>query len=390
VNPELAYLDYAATAARRPPQVARAVAAYLDDVGATPGRAGHRLAAEAGRIVLRCRQALARLFGLPGDPGRIAFAANATQALNTALAGTLAAGDVVVATVFDHNSVLRPLHRLAAERGIVVRLVPGAPDGTLDDAALQRALDGAALLVVNGASNVLGNALPVARLSTLARAAGARVLVDAAQSAGHLALDVERDGVDLLAFTGHKGLLGPHGTGGLWVRDGIDVVPLLRGGTGGDSLEREMPERYPDHLEAGSLNGPGIAGLLAALEWLAAEGVARVHEREQRLKARLRAGLAAVPGVRVLSPPAPDGVGIVTITAPGIEPGVLADRLDREHGVLVRAGLHCAPEVHRLLGTAPAGAVRFSVGWATTEAEVDRAIAACERVLARVPLPGGA
>ena len=374
------YLDYAATSAVRPEAVIQAVDRYLREVGATPGRSGHRLALDAGRIALRCRRALARLFGWEGDPGRIAFFPNATWALNAALAGVLRPGDRVVRTAYDHNAVRRPVALLVA-RGVEETVVAGTADGAVDLDALGRALAGARLLALPHANNVLGTALPVAEMARRARAAGALVLVDAAQSAGHLPIDVEGMGIDLLAFTGHKGLLGPQGTGGLFVRPGVEVDPTSAGGTGGDSMPLEMPEAMPDRLEAGTLNGPGIAGLLAGVEWLAERGVAAVHAREALLKLRLRDRLCDVAGVRVHSPAAPDGVGIVTVTAEGITAAELAARLDREHGVMTRAGLHCAPESHQACGTAAVGAVRFSVGWATTEAEVDAAADAVASIL---------
>ncbi len=375
------YMDFAATSAKRPPEVARAVTDYLDGCGASPGRGGHRLAVDAARIALRCRMALARLLAIPGDPGRIAFMFNATHALNTALWGTLRECDVVVTTAYDHNAVLRPVHQLARERGIVVRMLAGAPDGSIDLWQARAALTGARLLVINAVSNVLGTPLPVAELARLAHEAGALVLVDAAQSAGHTHVDVAADDIDLLAITGHKGLLGPQGTGALWVREGVDVGPLLRGGTGGDSLLREMPPAYPDHLEAGTPNAPGIAGLLAGIEWIKSRGVAAQHQHSIALKRRLRAGFCGIPGVRVISPASDDGVAIVTIVSDHIDVPTLAARLDKEHGVLTRPGLHCAPEAHRVLGTEQTGAVRFSLGWSTTEAEVDRAIEAVAQVV---------
>ncbi len=366
------YLDYAATSALRPPEVADAVAAYLRDVGATPGRAGHRRAVEAGRIVFRCRRALARLFGVTGDPGRIAFQLNATHALNAALSGVLRPGDRVVRTRYDHNAVRRPVAALA-RLGVAETVLSGFADGHFDLDEADRALAGARLLVLSHASNVLGTAAPVAELAARAHAHGALVLVDAAQSAGHLPIHVGEMGIDLLAFTGHKGLLGPQGTGGLYVREGLEIDPVFSGGTGAESESAEMPAAMPDRLEAGTQNGPGIAGLLAGVEWVLARGVEAIHAREMALKARLRERLSGIPGVRLLSPAAPDGVGIVTVTVEGVDPSVLATRLDREHGVMTRAGLHCAPEAHRILGTDATGAVRFSVGWATTEADVDHA-----------------
>ena len=378
------YMDYAATSAVRPREVADAVYAFLTDCGGTPGRGGHRLSAEAGRTALRCRMALARLLHIPGDPGRITFVLNATHALNTALWGTLRDGDVVVHTAYDHNSVLRPLHYLQRARGVRAHMLEGAPDGSIDLDAAARALDGARLLVINAMSNVLGTALPVRELCALARDAGALTLIDAAQPAGHASVDVQEWGADLVALTGHKGLLGPQGVGALWVRDGVEVEPLLTGGTGGNSMLRDMPPAYPDRLEAGSANGPGIAGLLAGVEWVASHTPAALHAHAAGLKARLRDGLDAIPGVRVVSPAAPEGAAIVTIVAESVDAGELGTRLEREHGIMTRAGLHCAPEVHRLLGTERTGAVRFSLGWATTLEEVDAAIEAVAAVAAVV------
>lgn len=382
------YLDYAATSAVRPVSVVESVSTFLTECGGTPGRAGHRPALEAGRVTLRCRRALCRLLGLPGDPGRLAFMYNATHALNTALWGTLNRGDTVVVSPYDHNAVLRPLHRIGLEREVEVRMLPGTPDGAFDLTALGRLLDGARVLVINAASNVLGTRAPVRELAALAHDAGAIVLVDAAQSAGVLPVSHAEEGADLIALTGHKGLLGPQGTGALWIRDGLDVEPLLRGGTGGESEDREMPVAMPDRLEAGTLNSPGIAGLAAGVDYLLEEGVAAVQERELTLKRRLREGLEETGAVRVVSPRGDDGVGIVTV-ATDMDPGTLAGRLDREFGVMVRAGLHCAPEVHRILGTLETGAVRFSVGWATTEADVDAAIEGVDRISGKRPVPVG-
>jgi cysteine desulfurase / selenocysteine lyase len=379
---EIAYLDYAATAAIRPPEVADAVAAYLRDIGATPGRATHGRSLAASRVVFRCRRVLAELFGIEGDPGRIAFQLNATHALNAALFGILRPGDAVVRTEYDHNSVRRPVSLLRS-RGVEERVLSGRPDGgvDLDEARALLAGDGrpARVLVFPHASNVLGTVLPARELADLAHETGALVLVDAAQTAGHLPVDVEALGIDLLAFTGHKGLLGPQGTGGLWVREGVEVEAGIAGGTGGDSLPFEMPAAYPDHLEAGTQNGPGIAGLLAGVDWLLARGVAELHDRELALKAELFRRLSDIPAVRVRSPAGDDGVGIVTITSDRMPPSELAARLESDHGVLTRAGLHCAPEAHRILGTLETGAVRFSLGWATTDEDIHlaaRAVAA--------------
>ena len=375
-----AYMDFAATSALRPPEVVEAVTAFLRDVGATPGRGAYGRAADAGRLALRCRTRLARLFNIPGDPGRIAFTSNATHALNTALWGTLRRGDAVVVTAFDHNAVLRPVRALERERGIEVRVVDGMPDGSVDLDAATRAIEGARVVVVNGVSNVLGTRLPIEALAGLARDAGAIVLLDGAQMAGHLPLDVHALGVDLLAITGHKALLAPQGIGALWVRDGIDVEPLLRGGTGGDSRLEDMPRALPDRLEAGTLNSAGIAGLDAGVAWLEREGVAVLHARLETLKHRLLDGLLALPGLRVVSPGTAGGAPIVTFVAEDVEAGELAGRLDRL-GVACRAGLHCAPLAHRVIGTYETGAVRLSLGWSSSADDVDLALGAVERAL---------
>jgi cysteine desulfurase / selenocysteine lyase len=371
---DLAYLDFAATAAVRPPAVAQAVARYIDDIGATPGRGGHRLSYAAGRVALQARQRVARVLGAPGDPGRVAFAGSATVALNQAMWGVVGHGQRIVVTALDHNAVLRSATRLSRERSAALEMVPCSALGELDEAALRRALDGARLLVINAASNLLGTTLDVARLAAMAREAGALTLVDAAQLAGHVPFDVAACGVDMVAFAGHKGMLGPQGIGGLWVRQGLDLEPLLAGGTGGDSMSLDMPLSMPDRLEPGTMNGPALAGLVAGVDALLAEGIASIHMRTAALKASLRDGLSQIAGVRVLSPPAPDGVPIVTVTSDLLAPGEVAARLDRDYGVLTRAGLHCAPETHRLLGTAETGALRFSLGWSTTPAHVRRAL----------------
>ncbi len=382
MHEDVTYLDYAATSAIRPPVVADAISGWLKTNGATPGRGGHRLAIEAGRSALRCRRLLAELLHIPGDPGRIAFQLNATHALNSALFGVLKQGDVVVSTPYEHNAVVRPLHVLRSVRGVEVREVPAARDGTLELDVARELLKDARLLVVTAASNVLGTASPLGPLCAAAHEAGAAVLVDAAQAAGSLPLDVAGLGIDLLALTGHKALLGPQGIGALWVRPGLEIEPLLTGGTGGDSLDLSMPAALPDRLEAGTLNAPGIVGLLAALEWLRAEGIATIHAREMTLKQRLHDALRSIDGVRVLTPPAPDGVPIVTFLADAVDPATLAARLDREYGVLSRPGLHCAPGAHRLLGTARTGALRLSLGWASTERDVERAVAAVRGIVA--------
>lgn len=388
--PAETYLDFAATAAVRPPHVAEAVLAYLSDSGATAGRGAHRRARAAARLALHTRQALAELFNIPGDPGRICFASGATHALNTALFGLLRPGDAVVRTQLDHNAVRRPVARLRLD-GVEERVLFATPGGEIDldeaRAALSRGSAAARVLVLPHASNVLGSLLPVKRLAELAREAGALVLLDAAQTAGHLPVDVNELGADLLAASGHKGLLGPPGIGLLWVRPSVEIEPLIFGGTGSDSAAGLMPAAYPDRLEAGTQNGVGIAGLHAGIRYLLEAGIAAGHRREQRLKAMLHSGLGSLPGVVVHSPPAPEGVPIVTVTTPSLRADRLALALERDHGIVTRSGLHCAPEAHAVLGTMDTGAVRFSLGWSTSEDDVRRAIIAVAAVIEHARSP---
>lgn len=380
---EMLYFDHAATSAARPSQVVQAVADFLSLNGASPGRGGYSRSVDSGRICFRCRRKLASLMGLGGSPGRLAFMMNATHALNTALFGLLEENDVVVVSPFDHNAVLRPVHYLAQARGVQVRMMEGDAQGALDLHGAQELMDGAKVVVVNAVSNVLGTRLPLEELVRMAHDAGALVVVDAAQSAGHLPDRPGEMGADLVAMTGHKGLLGPQGTGALWIREGFEIPPLLSGGTGGNSALREMPHTMPDHLEAGTPNAPGIAGLLAGLEFLEDVGVERLHIRISELKLRLHGGLSAVTGVTVLSPPDPTGVGVVTVVSDRLDPSTLAAGLDREYGIMTRAGLHCAPEAHRVLGTSETGALRFSLGWDTTAEGVDAVVDAVEQLMGR-------
>jgi len=266
-------------------------------------------------------------------------------------------------------------------------MLSGSPDGAVDLDEAARLLDGANALVVNAASNVLGTLLPLKALARIAHDAGAVVVADVAQSAGHCGENASTLGADVVAFTGHKGLLGPQGMGGLWVREGVEVDPLLCGGTGGDSSRREMPRAMPDRLEAGTGNSPGMAGMLAACEFIRDEGVDAIHRHEMALKARLLDGFSTIHGLRVLSPAAPGGVPVVSVMADQLDAAAFATRLDREHQIQTRAGLHCAPEVHKLLGTSESGAVRFSLGWASTTEDVDAAVMGVDAVLGRVSVP---
>ncbi len=377
------YLDHAATSFPKPPEVSEAIAELLAHRAGNPGRSGHALALAAQAAVADTRRQLAAFFGVR-DPSRVVFTLNATDALNTALWGLLRPGDRVVTTSLEHNAVVRPLSALA-ERGVAVTRVPCGPDGALDPDDLARALEAAPtrLVAMTHASNVCGTILPVREAARLAHRHGALLLVDAAQTAGVLPIDVVDMGIDLLAFPGHKGLLGPTGTGGLYVSPEVRLSPMRQGGTGTASEEERQPEALPEALEAGTVNTVGIAGLGAALRVVQARGLARIRAHEAALTTRLLAGLRETPGVRVHGPADPGRqVAVVSITAEGWEPVDLGAALDSAFAIAVRPGLHCAPVAHRTLGTFPRGTLRLSPGFTTTEVEIDEALAALRALAA--------
>ena len=365
------YFDNAATSWPKPPAVARAVAASID-AGGNPGRSGHRLSIQAARTLEDARDAVARLLHA-SDPARIVFAPNATHALNLALYGLLRPGGRVVTTALEHNAVMRPLRHLERD-GVAVDVVPGG-GATVSLEALEEALKpGASLLVTTHASNVTGDVLPIGAIGAIARRYHVPYLVDAAQSAGTVPIDVSREPLDLVAFTGHKGLMGPTGTGGLYVREGITLTPLVRGGTGSDSTREEQPAFLPDAYEAGTQNAAGLAGLAAGVRFILEAGVEAVQAHERSLALRFIERAASVPGLRVHGPVGAERGGIVSFNMQGMTPAEVGQVLEDSFGVLARVGLHCAPAAHRSIGTFPDGTVRFSFGWFNTAADVDTAV----------------
>jgi cysteine desulfurase/selenocysteine lyase len=376
------YLDNAATSWPKPPRVVRAMADFLERAGGNPGRSGHRVSIEAGRIVYDAREAIAQLFNTP-DPLRVIFTLNATHAINIALNGLLRPGDHVATTGMEHNAVMRPFR--AFEKASKLTVIPCGRDGSLSLDDVERAITpGTRLVVVNHASNVVGTILPVAEIANVAHRAGALLLVDAAQTAGVLPIDVQAMGIDLLAFTGHKGLYGPPGAGGLVIGDRVNVdemEPLMRGGTGSRSEFEIQPDDCPDKFESGTPNGAGIAGLGAGVRFVMERGVEEIRAHEIELTRLLIEGLRATPGVTVHGSLDPiRQTATVSCTMQGRRVSEIGLRLDEEFGVLCRVGLHCAPAAHRTIGTFPEGTVRLAAGVFTTADDIRATIAAVGKV----------
>lgn len=364
------YLDNAATSHPKPESVYQAVMHAMRTIGASPGRGGHRRSLEASRLLFQAREAIATLLSIP-DSSRVVFTHSATEALNLALYGVLVAGDHVITTAMEHNSLLRPLY-LLRQRGVELTVVAAADDGLVDPDAVRSALrPNTRMVAVGHVSNVCGAVQPVVQLAAIAREAGALFLMDAAQSAGSLPIDVTSLGVDLLAAPGHKGLLGPQGTGFLYVAEGVGIRPLLAGGTGSSSSSEEQPDTLPEGFEAGTHNLPGIAGLLAGVEFVLAQGVDVIGLKEQEHVTEVARRLAPLPGLTIHGPSLPaQRSGLLSFTVAGMDASSLAFMLDQRFDIAVRAGLHCAPQAHRSLGTYPAGTVRVSPGWFTTNDEI--------------------
>ena len=376
------YLDNAATTLRKPQPVIDAVTAALCSLG-NSSRGSYQSALSAARTIYEARCRVAAFFGCT-QPDRVIFTANVTEALNIALSGLFQPGDHVISTDLEHNSVLRPLYRLETESGVSLSFVPADRRGCVDYAAFERLIrPQTRAIVCTHASNLTGNLLDLTAIGRIAKAHGLLLIVDAAQTAGCIPIDMEAMGIDVLCFTGHKGLMGPQGTGGLCLREGVEIRPWKVGGSGVQSYSRTQPEQYPTRLEAGTLNGHGIAGLSAALDYLNEVGLSAVQAKEAALMRRFYDGVRAVDGVTVYGDfDAPKRAAIVALNIRDYDSGSVADELSEVYGIAVRPGAHCAPRMHRALGTEERGAVRFSFSWFNTEAEVDTAVRAVKEIAA--------
>jgi cysteine desulfurase family protein len=376
------YFDNAATSWPKPPAVLEAMQRFLIETGSNPGRSGHRLSIEAGRVVYRARESIARLFG-HDDPLSVVFTKNATEALNLAIVGLLESDDHVVTSTMEHNSVLRPL-RYLEQRGVEVTRVSCGADGSLDPAAIEQALTPKTkLIILTHASNVSGTLAPIEAVGLIAEQRDLVFCVDAAQTAGAYAIDMRAMHIDLLAFTGHKSLFGPQGTGGLCIgaRARGRVTPLIRGGTGSRSDSDQQPDFLPDRYESGTLNAVGLAGLAAGVAFVESIGVQAIGKKESLITRRFINGLKTIPGITRYGPTQSDRhVAVVSINLKGLSCAELAVELEERAEICCRAGLHCAPMAHRQLGTFPHGTTRFSFGFFNTEEEIDAALAVLRKL----------
>jgi cysteine desulfurase family protein len=377
------YLDNAATSWPKPKEVIHAMCDFLENSGGNPGRSGHRLSISAARVVFNARESIAELFHI-SDPQRVIFTSNITHALNLALCGLLKPGNRVVTSSIEHNSVMRPLRALEKE-GTRLTVVQCGLDGCLDLEALRAAVtQGTHLVVVTHASNVMGTILPIKEIATIAHQAGALLLVDCAQTAGIIPIDQPALGIDLLAFTGHKGLYGPTGTGGLTIGERVDTSelrPLMRGGTGSRSEYEEQPDMLPDKYESGTYNSVGIAGLGAGVRWIQSIGVESILAHERKLNDLLLSGLQNIPGMTVYGTcDSLKMTAVVSCRVAGQRVSEVGLTLDDEFGILCRVGLHCAPSSHKTIGTFPEGTIRLAPGILSSPNDIHRVIAAFEKI----------
>ena len=376
------YLDNAATSYPKPKTVPAALQNYLENVGSSPGRSGHQLAAAAGRIIFQTRKALTRLFQL-SDPGRIIFTENATTALNLALFGLLRPGDRVLTSGLEHNAVMRPLRRLEELRKITIDILPGTTTSHYDLKLLEQWCDQKEyrLAIINHGSNVIGSLAPLQAMLPILKEHNIISIIDGAQSAGAHPINLDTLDPDVFCFTGHKSLYGPPGTGGLYIKEGIEPQPLIYGGTGSRSETEFQPEFMPDKYESGTPNTLGIAGLKAGLEFIEKTGLENIIKHERELADTLRYNLQKIPGLNLCQPrPEDKGLPVISFTIAGLSPSEIGYRLDREFAVMVRVGLHCAPRAHQSIATFPQGTVRLAPGYFNNIEEVSKVITAISTI----------
>lgn len=378
------YLDNGSTSFPKAPGVGKAMADFIENIGVNIGRGGYEEAYSAAEVVLDTREKLCKLFHFD-QPENVVFTSGITASMNILLKGLLQPGDRVLTTSMEHNAVMRPLRQLE-QQGVEVVLIPCHSDGTLDfEAFIDLATPGTRALVMTHASNMCGTVMPVKDVAEYCQTLGIWTMVDCAQSAGILPIDMEDWGVDAIAFAGHKGLLGPQGIGGFLITDDLaaEINPLLSGGTGSISHLETVPDFMPDRFEPGTQNLPGIFGLHAALSYLEKVGIEKIYQHEMALAERLLKGLSRLEGIRVVGRPQLTGrTAVVSVDFLQMDNADAAFLLEDKYGIMTRCGLHCAPQAHKSVGTFPQGTVRFAPGRETTEAQIDTALAAVKEILA--------
>jgi len=376
-------MDNAATSFPKPESVYQAVDYFNRYLGGNPGRGSHHATLKAGSILLETREALARLFNIDNSD-QIAFTANITDSINIALKGFLKPGDHVISTSMEHNAVARPLNALS-KRGVEWTAVPCAPDGSLDPEEIRKAIKpNSRMVCILHASNLTGTIMPIAQVGKICRDNGLIFLVDSAQSAGVLPINVIEQNIDMLAFTGHKGLLGLQGVGGLYVSPQVKLSILKEGGTGSFSESLEHPEFMPDRLESGTPNTPGIVGLLAGINFIFETGIMKIRRHEQELTEILINGLKEIKGVKLYGPcDSKRQTAVIAFNIDGVDCGQVSMQLDYEYGIVTRSGLHCAPLAHQVIGTLKQGSCRLSPGYFTTREEIETVIKSIHTIARR-------
>lgn len=379
------YMDNAATSWPKPEETIKAMAEYFHSIGASPGRSGHRMSLDAGRIILDAREAVSELFGIE-NLLRVAFTKNATESLNIAISGLLKPGDHVITSSMEHNSVMRPL-RLMEKRGVELSVIPCSSSGEMDPEDIARNIKKKTKAIyLTHASNVTGTIMPISETGKIARERGVIFCVDAAQTAGVIPINVEEMSVDILVFTGHKSLFGPQGTGGIYIAKGLEkeIDPIMTGGTGSRSEWEEHPDFLPDKYEAGTANIIGIAGLNAGIRFIRSVGMEIIREKEASLTAMLLEGLKSIPGVILYGcTDAEKQTAVVSFNISGLDASQVAMALDEEFNIMSRPGLQCAPAAHKTIGTFSAGTVRLSLGYFLEKNDVQAALIAVERLTRR-------
>jgi cysteine desulfurase family protein len=374
------YLDNAATSFPKPESVYRAVNDTLRKYGSSPGRGGHKMSLQTERLIFNTRERISSFFNISRS-SNVLFTFNVTMGINLSLKGFLKAGDHVLTSSMEHNAVMRPLKRLE-KKGITKTVVQCSKEGFLNPKDVEKEIKpNTKLIVITHASNVVGTILPIREVGEVARKKGIVFFVDAAQSAGLLPIDVQKDNIDMLGCTGHKSLFGPQGTGFLYIKDGLDVKPLIEGGTGSNSESDEMPDFLPDKFQAGTMNTPGIAGLGAGIEFIQSEGLKKIRDKEMHLVSIILNEFKKIKDVKLYGSLNPlERVAVVSFNIEGKDPAEVGNVLNEKYDIMSRVGLHCAPNAHRTIGTFPIGTVRVSVGYFNTEDDIERLIKAVREI----------